>query len=230
MTRAEIIQFVNCLYRNEKNLGGLMQRLRPYIAPFHRLLPLTPKGSRVLDVGCGSGLWPGLLVAAGQAEFCYGFDSSRKAIALAQRMRNDMPKEQGNKLFFEYRSVTDGLPKEQFDVVTMIDVMHHIPRKHQDQALLDIWACVKNDGLFVYKDMASKPRYCGIMNRLHDLVVAREWIRYYPIDNVKKILSENGGHQEKKAQIFSQHESCRMFFWYQHEWVVFRKAATVNDV
>jgi protein-L-isoaspartate O-methyltransferase len=52
-----------------------MQRLRPHIAPFHTLLPLVPKGSRVLDIGGGSGLWAGLLVQTGQADFVYSFDA-----------------------------------------------------------------------------------------------------------------------------------------------------------
>jgi SAM-dependent methyltransferase len=68
-----ICEIVRGLYRDEKNTSGLIQRLRPHIAPFQQLLPLVPANSRVLDVGCGSGLWAGLMVVTGQATFVHGF-------------------------------------------------------------------------------------------------------------------------------------------------------------
>ncbi|GHT44538.1 hypothetical protein FACS189454_02260 [Planctomycetales bacterium] len=226
VTFDNVASIVNELYRNEKNLSGLIQRLRPKICPFYELLPLIPAGSRVLDVGCGSGLWAGLMVQTGRASFVHGFDASRKAIAVAKRMREHLPEETQAHLFFEYRSVLDGLPDGQFDAVSMIDVLHHIPPKAQEKAVDAVLTRVKPGGLFLYKDMASKPFFCGLMNRLHDLASAKEWIHYCPISRVEAAVKIGGGGQyawtlEKSGK--------KRLYWYQHEWRVFRRDASTNQ-
>ena len=210
----EVFEIINAMYRDEKNLSGFIQRLRPRICPFEVLLPLVPQGSRVLDIGCGSGLMAGLLVQTEQASFVHGFDASRKAIDVAQRMRERLPEECRERLFFEYRSVMDGLPDESFDVVTMIDVLHHIPPKAQEGAVRNALSRVKSGGLFLYKDMAQKPLFCAAMNRLHDLASAKEWIHYCPIGDVERFCSEQTSLETSGAQ---------RLYWYQHEWRVFRK-------
>jgi 2-polyprenyl-3-methyl-5-hydroxy-6-metoxy-1,4-benzoquinol methylase len=90
-TSKEVLTIVKNLYKYEKNLSGLIQRLRPKICPFDRLLQYVPEGSKVLDVGCGSRLLAGLMVCTGRASFVYGFDSSKKAIDVAIRMREHLP-------------------------------------------------------------------------------------------------------------------------------------------
>ena len=214
ITKKTVREIVDSLYRDEKNLSGFIQRLRPRICPFDVLLSLVPHGSRVLDIGCGSGLWAGLLIQTGQASFVHGFDASQKAIDVAQRMRERLPEDHRERLFFEYRSVMDDLPEESFDVVTMIDVLHHIPPKAQEGVIHDALIRVKSGGLFLYKDMASKPLFCAVMNRLHDLASVKEWIYYCPIGDVERFCSEQTSLEVSGAQ---------RLYWYQHEWRVFRK-------
>jgi 2-polyprenyl-3-methyl-5-hydroxy-6-metoxy-1,4-benzoquinol methylase len=185
----ETLKTVQTLYADERGISGWIQRQRPKICPFHELLPLVPAGARVLDVGCGSGLWAGLLAVTHRAASVYGFDTSQKAIDVARRMQSRLPKEQQEKLVFECRSVADGLPEEQFDAITMIDVLHHIPPKFQEQAVLDVWTRVKPGGVFLYKDMASKPFWCGLMNRLHDLASARSGFITVPSAEWKTLLN-----------------------------------------
>ena len=129
-------------------------------------------------------------------------------------MREHLPKEQQERLFFEHRDVVAGLPESEFDVVSMIDVVHHIAPRHQEQAIAEAWRRVRPGGLFLNKDMASKPWYCGFMNRVHDLVIAREWIHYYPISKVESIPRRAGGSIEHAG-------TARMWGWYQHEWRTF---------
>lgn len=209
-----VSEIIDELYREERNLSGRIQRLRPKICPFNELLPLIPENSRVLDVGCGSGLWAGLLVKTGRASSVYGFDASEKAIAVAKRMRDRLSDAEKEKLFFEYRSVVDGLPEERFDVVTMIDVAHHIPVIAQQKAISDTLTRVKPGGLFLYKDMAEKPYFCAMMNRLHDMASAGEWIHYCPIQKVEETCLN--------AKAVIEQASSKRLYWYQHEWRLFR--------
>jgi hypothetical protein len=55
-----------------------MQALRPLICPFDELLDLVPIGARMLDAGCGAGLFLGLLADAGRLGEGYGFDTALK--------------------------------------------------------------------------------------------------------------------------------------------------------
>src|SRR5579863_4850185 len=62
-----------------------MQRWRPYICPFDQLLPLIPRGSSVLDVGCGGGLFLFLLTAYDPSAHGTGIDVSPSSIGFAQQ-------------------------------------------------------------------------------------------------------------------------------------------------
>src|SRR6266576_3469231 len=69
--------------------------------------------------------------------------------------------------------------------VSMIDVMHHVPPSFQKEFLLTACRHVRPSGLLIYKDMCRRPRWRAAANRLHDLVLARQWINYLPISQVE---------------------------------------------
>ncbi|MBX5463850.1 MAG: class I SAM-dependent methyltransferase [Steroidobacteraceae bacterium] len=137
-----------------------LQKLRPFICPFERLIEHIPRGSAVLDVGCGAGLFLGLLAADHGIVRGAGFDSSPRAIALANRMRPNVPREVS--LEFVVADAIESWPAaECFDVVSLIDVMHHIPRTLQSRVLSYAMDRVRPGGLLLYKDMALRPRWRG---------------------------------------------------------------------
>ena len=55
---------------------------------------------------------------------------------------------------------------------------------------------VRLGGLLIYKDTASAPAWAAWVNRLHDLVLARQWIHYAPIADVEAIA----GRAARRAQ------------------------------
>lgn len=173
--------------------NSLTQRYRPYICPFEELLPIVPTGSSILDVGCGGGLFLGLLAAEGRIRFGVGFDSAASAIATAQRMCRRVA-ESGVKatLDFQRRDANGPWPAETFDVVSIIDVMHHVPKSAQRSVFELAAARLRSPGLLIYKDMARAPVWRAWANRLHDLLLARQWIHYVAIDEVERWGSELG--------------------------------------
>lgn len=70
-------------------------------------------------------------------------------------------------------------------------------------------------GLFIYKDMVSKPLWRAHANRLHDLVIARQWIHYLP-------LAQAINWAEQKACVVLERSTVNML-WYGHEIVVFKR-------
>jgi 2-polyprenyl-3-methyl-5-hydroxy-6-metoxy-1,4-benzoquinol methylase len=83
---AEVAAVARSLYPEGPFLMRLMQRWRPYICPFGPLIDQVPADASVLDVGCGGGLFLGLLRAGRRLREGLGFDASRPAIAIAQAM------------------------------------------------------------------------------------------------------------------------------------------------
>ncbi|HYP05876.1 MAG TPA: class I SAM-dependent methyltransferase [Bryobacteraceae bacterium] len=191
-----------------------MQHYRPRICPFHELLPIVPKGASVLDVGCGSGIFLGLLHHFKHDVHGLGFDASRVAIDCATSMAQTRG---GGRLRFQHIPKDQPWPGGQFDVVSMLDVLHHIPRTFQERAFKSAVERVAPGGVLLYKDMSDRPWHLAWANRAHDLVVAREWIHYVPIATVERWASEAGLQLESSGSF--------QMLWYMHDLRVFRRPA-----
>jgi SAM-dependent methyltransferase len=189
------------------------QRYRPYICPFEELIPEVPRGARVLDIGCGGGLFLGLLNAAGMKPRGVGFDVSAPAIELARAMAAGLRKHGGD-LHFQRLPPDAPWPSGHFDVVAMIDVIHHVPPSSQERVIRCACRKVRPGGAFLYKDMVQRPRWRAIANRMHDLVLARQWIHYRAVSDVERWASEEGLQLERSAP-FNR-------LWYGHDLRVFR--------
>ena len=105
------------------------QQLRPYICPFHILVDHVPAGASILDVGCGAGLFILLLARMGRLRSAFGFDSDAPAIDAANTIAAGLPGAAA--LRFEHRTAHAQWPEGSFDVVSIIDVLHHVPPDKQ---------------------------------------------------------------------------------------------------
>lgn len=201
------------LYRTVSPIFRMMQGLRPHICPFDKLIGYVPQGASVLDIGCGSGLFLALLASEQRIESGIGFDASAPAIKAALAMKEQLPA--GSPVQFIQLDVGKDWPEGQFDVVSLIDVLHHIPPKAQTEVLRQACAKVKPGGIFLYKDMAERPIWRATWNRVHDLILARQWIHYVPLRKVVQAASAEGLDVEVSESIAT---------WaYAHELAVFRK-------
>lgn len=170
----------------------MMQRYRPYICPFHLLIDYVPAGATVLDVGCGSGLFLGLLTRCGRISRGVGFDSDPQAIAAAQMMSKRIENPGNAALTLEHRGVNDPWPEEMFDVVSLIDVMHHVPIPARRELVVQLCRHMRPGGRLIYKDIAPRPLWRAWANRLHDLTLARQWVSYESPQRVVQWCAEEG--------------------------------------
>jgi 2-polyprenyl-3-methyl-5-hydroxy-6-metoxy-1,4-benzoquinol methylase len=206
------------LFRDAPFALRTLQRYRPYICPFEKLIEYVRPGSSVLDIGCGAGLLLSL-IAGLEVEFeGTGFDVSRRAIDAANVMRQRaaamFPKAS---LSFWQVDRDSSWPNGVFDTVFIVDVMHHIPPRSQREFLHHAISKVKPGGALVYKDMCMRPWWKATANRVHDFVIARERINYAPIQDVQHWASDLG------METIARRDDTRL--WYGHELCVFRRSA-----
>lgn len=213
--RSGIVAAARDLYRSAPARARTLQGLRPYICPFEDLIRWIPEEGRLLDVGCGAGLFLGLGGQARPRVTGVGFDADAEAVAAAQGMaRAHFP---DGRIAFRHSAVGDPWPEGPFDLVSMIDVLHHIPPPAQRGAILQAYGHVAPGGLFLYKDMAERPFFRAWWNRFHDIVVARQWINYRGIAEVEGWLRAEG------AKIVDR--SVTALGLYGHEWIVAKRPA-----
>ena len=190
--------------------GPILQRWRPWICPFAEIIAEVPPGSRVLDVGCGAGLLLGLLARSGRLASGVGFDASGAAIAAAQRMKEVL----GDRAELEFtrRDAAVAWPEGRFDVVCLVDVLHHVPVASQRRVVAEAAGRVAAGGRLVYKDMCRRPRWRALANRTHDLLLARQWIHEAPIEDVDRWCAEAGLAVSRRERI--------NMLWYGHDLLI----------
>jgi 2-polyprenyl-3-methyl-5-hydroxy-6-metoxy-1,4-benzoquinol methylase len=216
LTVAEVATMTRSLYCTGALARRKLQHLRPYACPFETLLSLVPDTGSLLDIGCGSGLLLGLALRTGKFIQAVGVDISDEAIQMATAMRQSgLNAGQRERLALHLsRSIADW-PAAAFDVVSLIDVMHHVRLDIRSEVLEAAIARVKPGGILLYKDMGRRPRWRALLNWLHDLVVSRQWIHYTPIAEIED-AARKSGLAEIRAETINR-------LVYGHELRVYRK-------
>lgn len=193
MNAERLSAIARTLYTEGPFLLRTPQHWRPYICPFENLVGHIKDGFRVLDIGCGTGLLLGLAAGIGREFEGVGFDVSKPAIEVARSMVKRAaviaPKA---KISFECLKIGDAWPEGTFDAVFLVDVLHHVPSGSQRQFVKQVISKVKPGGLLIYKDMCMRPWWKAQANRLHDLLVARQFISYAPVQQVEQWATEAG--------------------------------------
>lgn len=113
-----------------------------------------PERGRVLDIGCGFGLWSAYLTLMAPERRMTGVDPNGKRVqtarALAQRLGL------ANNRYFEGTVETAPLDGEgPFDAIFMLDVMHHVPRESQRATLERAASLLAPKGVLVIKDITT---------------------------------------------------------------------------
>ena len=213
LSRGALSRLARDLFREGNWALRFIQGYRPLLCPFEALIKVVPAQARVLDVGCGGGLFLALLVATGRISEGVGFDASRMAIEVARRLEPNLPA--GHRIRFEHRGVDEPWPNEVFDVVSIVDLMHHVPTAEQEGLFLKAARHVAPGGMLLYKDVSQGPAWRAWASRLHDLIVARQWIHIVPFASVVRWAEAAGLDTERHARID--------VLWYGHELGVFRR-------
>ena len=205
-------EHVDHLYRDAPLLLRIRQRLRLVAAPMDAVLSHYPEADRALDIGCGGGLVLTFVAAMNKIKHGIGTDIDVGAIAAARIVAetHNLP------IDFRVTQVGEALPDGTFDVVSMVDVLHHIDPAEQHAVFLEAAGRVAPGGRFFLKDIGTRPRWRAAMNTLHDLIFAQEWVHYVPDDQIARWA--------KEANLDIELSTSYRTLWYGHRLWVFRRS------
>ncbi|MEJ0022530.1 MAG: class I SAM-dependent methyltransferase [Alphaproteobacteria bacterium] len=189
----------------------LQQTMRALILPYNDLLKWLPAAPTMLDIGCGAGAFIYLARKGRDKTRMTGVDAPAP-VRVAREVNPDA------RHAFVANTNFEDWPAEPVDCVTLIDVMHHVHPAVQNAFFEAALSRVRPGGTLVYKDMAAQPLVPAWINRIHDLLSARQWIRYYPLDAVKSALAGGGFKTRHEARIWRGP--------YLHELLVAERAAS----
>jgi len=193
----ELSAAARSLYPKHLGLRRQLQIYRPYICPFDKLIDWVPDAGTMLDVGCGAGLFLGLAASRKPGLHGIGFDADSRVIGAAQAMAK--ASQLVDRIRFEHRIVEQPWPEGTFDAVSLIDVLHHVQPDQHQATIEKLFSRVRPGGIVIYKDMADSPAIPALWNRLHDLLLARQWIHYRPAAQVLSWFEKAGASVVHRA-------------------------------
>jgi 2-polyprenyl-3-methyl-5-hydroxy-6-metoxy-1,4-benzoquinol methylase len=192
VTSADLVAFLKRTTVNAGIMDALKIHYRPFICPFDDLLnELRAEGPvRVFDVGCGSGQFALLVAQFSLAVRITGIEIDERLISNARQLFAS----------HQYRAETsfrkydgDQLPDDinEHDIVFLIDVLHHVPKRLQKIFLAQLYARMRPGAKLIIKDIDGNSPFV-LFNKMHDLIFAREIGNEWPATNLAETCKTIG--------------------------------------
>lgn len=115
---------------------------------------LLPDEGRILDIGCGFGLFAAYFAQTQPARQITGVDPDGRRTKMAERVFDRLQLE-GHR--FIPGDARDAAVEGPFDAAYMLDVMHHIPREDQVALLRRLHDLLAPQGVLLIKDITTEP-------------------------------------------------------------------------
>jgi 2-polyprenyl-3-methyl-5-hydroxy-6-metoxy-1,4-benzoquinol methylase len=137
--------------------------LRPQLLSVMDLL-LTDEG-RILDVGCGFGLFAAYFGQMHRRRRIVGVDPDVRRVGIARHVSQRLGLTGHT---FVAGDIRDAGIEGPFDAAYVLDVMHHLPREDQRRVLERIAGLLAPGGILLVKDITTEPRYGLLFTELLD--------------------------------------------------------------
>jgi 2-polyprenyl-3-methyl-5-hydroxy-6-metoxy-1,4-benzoquinol methylase len=149
-----------------------------------------PRDGRVLDLGCGFGLFS-LYFAALAPERCItGVDQNERRIELARASAARLGL---SNVDYHVGDGLDWTTDESFDAIYLLDLLHHLPRASVAGFLEQLRARLRPGGVLVLKDIEDRPRWKVLFTLALDrLMVGSEPIHYWSPPELAAVLESLG--------------------------------------
>jgi ubiquinone/menaquinone biosynthesis C-methylase UbiE len=128
----------------------------------------VPEHGRVLDIGCGFGLFALYFAQTHPSVEIDGFDLSESRVAMAQRAASKLGID---RVRFHVQNATELRADQKFQAVYMFDVVHHVPPDAVEPMLREVTKSLPAGGRLVVKELDTTPRWQRLFAHALDLAM-----------------------------------------------------------
>lgn len=141
-------------------------RVRWLTCPVRAVVAKVPTQGRILEVGCGYGLFSLEMAIGSPGRSVVGVDIDTHKVVHAQRAGKIAVK-RGAQVSFEL-SPPGEVPEGLWDAVVVIDVLYLLDAEEQEGLLRTCAGALAPGGVLVVKEMAPEPRWKARWNRIQE--------------------------------------------------------------
>jgi 2-polyprenyl-3-methyl-5-hydroxy-6-metoxy-1,4-benzoquinol methylase len=145
--------------------------LRWASCPFPLVAEAIPAAGRVLEVGCGHGLFSAYLALQSRERRVHGVDLDAAKIAKA-RVAAHRAAALGASLSFDV-APSGAVPAGPWSAITIVDVLYLLDPEGQRRLIADCAAQLAPGGVLVVKEMSLEPRWKFRWNTLQETLSVR---------------------------------------------------------
>jgi 2-polyprenyl-3-methyl-5-hydroxy-6-metoxy-1,4-benzoquinol methylase len=168
MKAEDAFREVMALHRDSppKARGQMTVRFRT--CPFERIEQRVPRAGKILDLGCGHGLFSTYLALCSKERTVVGVDIDDAKIAIARRATAALEP----RLSFR-NDIAAALAEDRYAAIVIVDVLYLLPAEAQQDLLKRATAAVQPGGSLLVKEMAARPRWKFAWNRMQETAAVR---------------------------------------------------------
>jgi cyclopropane fatty-acyl-phospholipid synthase-like methyltransferase len=142
---------------------------------------------RVLSVGCGHGVVERYVAQINPHINVVGAELDAGRVALAAQSQDHYPR-----LRVHHADARDLDAYGDFDAVLAVDVLHHLEFDEHAKVAKSMAAAIRGGGMCLVKEMDVRPAWKYHWNRIHDRIVAREWVNCRSPQEMASLFEEAG--------------------------------------
>jgi cyclopropane fatty-acyl-phospholipid synthase-like methyltransferase len=149
-----------------------------------------PERGRVLDIGCGFGLFSLYYASAAPGLDLRGLDRNPRRIAMAERAAARLGL---TNVSYEVADCRDWRADDPYDAAYMLDIIHHVGEEDVRLLLEQLGKAVRPGGRLLIKDVDTRPAWKRwFTHALDRLMDPRTPVRYWAADELQALLAELG--------------------------------------
>ncbi len=169
-------------------------RLRHLLSPLEALERWVPREGRVLDVGCGHGLFTSYMALRSPARQITGIDPSPAKIDAARKTESWLPN-----VRYLLGEVNELSEDSSFDAITIVDVLYLLPEAGQKEVMAHCCRLLSDSGTLILKTQDTQPRWRYALTYIQEKVVVGlgatmgdKKLHFMPVVRARKMLKEAG--------------------------------------
>lgn len=185
------------LYRDVGLIDRIHMSIRFKRCPFDLLEQYLPKSGKILDFGCGHGLFANLIALKSEKRYVIGIDLSLNKIEIAKKSLGG----RSNIKFIQAQF--DDINDKDFSAITMIDVLYLLPFNEQKRILTSCRSSLKKEGILVIKEVSSSNAIRFRVAYLQEVLMVRIFKRtlgsnfyFRSLDEWTNLFQETGYRNE----------------------------------